>query len=1081
VLDRDTRSFLRWRDRGDPAALAKVFDRTAPELLRLALHLCRNVPDAEDALQATFLAAIESAGRFENGKRIVPWLTGILTHRVLAERRRRERAPVPGADGDTVGCAAHDPAANAQRREFAAGVREALERVDEPYRQPLLLRFVHGLEPAEIALLLRRSPGTVRAQLHRGIALLRGALPAGLATTLAGAAFAGRGLAAVRTAVLDAAAAARPLAAAAGGFAATTPNVLPGVLMGKKLIVGSLGALFAGLALTAWWLARADGAPAGARGSAPGIAAIATAAPGSGVRSRAIDTESAREPAPAAAAPTDVAWRLRVLVIDGPSGAPLTGAHCALHAPRTMTLLELQRELLDLAPPWRNGVPNGFGVPRLPELPVAVTAGGQPFPFLVAPAAGATPLAAATTDANGRVELAVPRAGALLVVEHERHGARHLAIDAEPAEEQRVELWPVRTVHGVVRTEDGTPLSEPLRLVLRARHGAWLAQTDHAGAFTATIAAPQARIECRTHGWLVTSRILGPNGERWHGPRERRFDAAETFFVRHFGCARLHVVDAVDGTPIETVSLSSVDGSGYAIHGGRFAAPDGYVWLDVASELEQQLDQESIGSLRLPQAHRLWVWSDAHRPRELRHVALRATDAPTIEVALERGACAGLSGTVKRGGRPAPAHEVRVRRGGLQWRGHERQAIACALTAADGAFALRVPDGDYVLEVFDGERLAVQQAVRVPSDGPVALELDDAVFVDVLVVDADGTPKPGHNVRVRVSGRGGQDHTGRTDAAGRITLGPFGDGELHADAPREATEHSWSPAVDVMVPAGPSARRAVTVTLPREASTRVTLVFDGEAPPNGFDGFTARNLRRTIDGDAARVGADGRVPFELAPREELRIAAPGREWVVTMPEDAGDAHVVTLRWSGLAYAGTLRGASRPLGGVRVQAWPTNRGGPTLTVTTARDGTFRLDGLEPCRYVLQFLGPRAGQLFRTDAPPARDPVVLAPVLGDATVERPTGHDEATLVGRVVDGKGAPRRGHVVVRALFEQQGGTLELAASPWQQLDDDGLFEVRVVRGARQRLSVTLEPAGGGDQDFELPAGDRVERTFVVK
>ncbi len=53
MFDRPTRLFLRWRDRGDAAALAELFDRTAPELLRLAVHLCRHAVDAEDVLQAT--------------------------------------------------------------------------------------------------------------------------------------------------------------------------------------------------------------------------------------------------------------------------------------------------------------------------------------------------------------------------------------------------------------------------------------------------------------------------------------------------------------------------------------------------------------------------------------------------------------------------------------------------------------------------------------------------------------------------------------------------------------------------------------------------------------------------------------------------------------------------------------------------------------------------------------------------------------------------------------------------------------------------------------------------------------------
>lgn len=68
MFDRPTRLFLRWRDRGDAAALAELFDRTAPDSLRLVLHLCRHAVDAEDVLQATFLAAIESAARFERNQ-----------------------------------------------------------------------------------------------------------------------------------------------------------------------------------------------------------------------------------------------------------------------------------------------------------------------------------------------------------------------------------------------------------------------------------------------------------------------------------------------------------------------------------------------------------------------------------------------------------------------------------------------------------------------------------------------------------------------------------------------------------------------------------------------------------------------------------------------------------------------------------------------------------------------------------------------------------------------------------------------------------------------------------------------------
>lgn len=47
--------FAAWRESREPELLGQVFDATAPRLLSLALHLCTDPADAEDAVQAVFL------------------------------------------------------------------------------------------------------------------------------------------------------------------------------------------------------------------------------------------------------------------------------------------------------------------------------------------------------------------------------------------------------------------------------------------------------------------------------------------------------------------------------------------------------------------------------------------------------------------------------------------------------------------------------------------------------------------------------------------------------------------------------------------------------------------------------------------------------------------------------------------------------------------------------------------------------------------------------------------------------------------------------------------------------------------
>jgi RNA polymerase sigma-70 factor (ECF subfamily) len=196
--------FARFAATGDPAALGEVFDRTHAPLLSLALHLCGNPADAEDALQATFVTAIGKRSEWDAARPLLPWLTGVLTlhcKKAHERRARRRHVALPELVDDDG-----SPIAASERQELVEQLRRHVERLPDEQRQALLLQLEHGLTPAEIAEVLAVPPGTVRMRLHRGLKTLRGVLPAGLAALLLGA-LPSRGLAAVRTAVLRQAAA----------------------------------------------------------------------------------------------------------------------------------------------------------------------------------------------------------------------------------------------------------------------------------------------------------------------------------------------------------------------------------------------------------------------------------------------------------------------------------------------------------------------------------------------------------------------------------------------------------------------------------------------------------------------------------------------------------------------------------------------------------------------------------------------------------------------------------------------------------------------------------------------------------
>ncbi len=294
--------FERYRRRGDAAALAKVFDATAPELFRLAQHLVRDPLEAEDVLQETFVTAIDAAERWDASRPLVPWLTGILARKASEARRRARRALEPER---LVEREEADPADLAADSELSRGILEAIDALPELYRAVLRRHLLDGSKPAEIARDLGRAPGTVRMQLHRGLEQLRKTLPAGFAAGAALYGLAPRGLAAVREAVMTHAASVGATAGVAAPIAAKASTFALGKLAG----VSALGIALALFGVVAWKLGFAEQPP---RGAAPTPLAP-SAAPASTDLHTAVGDAGSRAESPSAPVP----WRRSRIYLVG--------------------------------------------------------------------------------------------------------------------------------------------------------------------------------------------------------------------------------------------------------------------------------------------------------------------------------------------------------------------------------------------------------------------------------------------------------------------------------------------------------------------------------------------------------------------------------------------------------------------------------------------------------------------------------------------------------------------------------------------------------------------------------------------
>lgn len=146
-------------------------------LYTVAYRLTGNDDDAKDLVQEVLLRVHRGLKSYRPGS-MEGWLSRIATNAFLDDVRRRRRRPVellpqepdrviPPADAADVALAAEV---------LPEDIQEAVRRLPADYRATVVLSDVVGLSYQEISEALDVPVGTVRSRLHRGRALLRGAL-----------------------------------------------------------------------------------------------------------------------------------------------------------------------------------------------------------------------------------------------------------------------------------------------------------------------------------------------------------------------------------------------------------------------------------------------------------------------------------------------------------------------------------------------------------------------------------------------------------------------------------------------------------------------------------------------------------------------------------------------------------------------------------------------------------------------------------------------------------------------------------------------------------------------------------------
>ena len=133
------------------------------DLYRYAFWLCRDPHLADDVVQEAMLRAFRSLDSLKEEAVVKTWLLTIVRreHARVYERKRLETRDIDDLSAADAALIATGDDSDVE------DMRQAILRLADEYREPLVLQVLMGLSTAEIAEALELKQGAVLTRLHR--------------------------------------------------------------------------------------------------------------------------------------------------------------------------------------------------------------------------------------------------------------------------------------------------------------------------------------------------------------------------------------------------------------------------------------------------------------------------------------------------------------------------------------------------------------------------------------------------------------------------------------------------------------------------------------------------------------------------------------------------------------------------------------------------------------------------------------------------------------------------------------------------------------------------------------------------
>ncbi|RIW30898.1 RNA polymerase sigma factor SigY [Bacillus salacetis] len=156
--------------KGDHKAFAVLFKENYPFLVKYLIKVTMNQDLAEELAQDTMARCVEKIHLYNGKSKFSSWLITIATNRLIDLKRKRKRER--DWQQEEVNLRKMKWEMQSRNEEWN-DLLEALSKLKEEVRLPIVLKHYYGFSHEEIAAMASLPEGTVKSRIHHGIKTLR--------------------------------------------------------------------------------------------------------------------------------------------------------------------------------------------------------------------------------------------------------------------------------------------------------------------------------------------------------------------------------------------------------------------------------------------------------------------------------------------------------------------------------------------------------------------------------------------------------------------------------------------------------------------------------------------------------------------------------------------------------------------------------------------------------------------------------------------------------------------------------------------------------------------------------------------